>query len=241
MSGLREIALDTETTGTAQRADRIIEVGCVELVDRMPTGRTFHRYCNPAPRRVHPGAYAVHGLSDDFLADKPAFEDVADELFAFLGDARLIIHNAPFDVGMLNFEFSLLLDPPPPLEVDAVLDTMKEARRKLAGRDGKGKSWSLNALAAHFKVNAAARSKFHGALVDAEILAGCYRGLFPPEQQGLTLELAGPAEAAPAEPAARPAFRSRLTDAERARHAAFVAGLGAGALWNEYISEGDDG
>lgn len=237
MSGLREIALDTETTGVDRQADRIIEVGCVELIDMVPTGRVLHRYCCPAPQRVNPGAFRVHGLSDAFLRDKPAFEEIVPELLDFIRGARLVIHNAPFDIGMLNAEFARLFDPPTPLVLDDAIDTMKVARRRLAGKDGKGKSWSLDALAAHFKVSTAARSKHHGALVDAEILATVYRSLCPPVQQGLDLgTVAAPIEAAPT---ARPVYRSRLTDAERERHAAFVAGLGASAIWGDYIGPDD--
>jgi DNA polymerase-3 subunit epsilon len=233
MRGVREHALDVETTGMERGADRVIEIGVVEMLDMIPTGRTFHRYLCPAPRRVHPGAFRVHGLSDAFLRDKPPFEDVAEELIAFIGDARLVIHNAPFDVGMLNHEFSLLFDPPAPIRLDDVVDTLKVARRKLPGLKSKG----LDALAAHFKVNAAGRARHHGALVDAEILAGIYRGLNPPEQQGFALEV--PVSAPVAEPAPRPVFRPRLTDAERERHEAFVRSLGPGAIWNEYIGADD--
>jgi DNA polymerase-3 subunit epsilon len=100
----REIILDTATTSTDAKVDRIIEVGCVELVNHSPIGRTFHRYCNPQ-RAVHPDAFAVHGLSDAFLSDKPIFAEIAPELLAFIGDGTLVIHNAPFDVGFLNAEF----------------------------------------------------------------------------------------------------------------------------------------
>lgn len=236
----RIVCLDTETTGVSRTEDRIIEVGCVELVGGQPTGRVLHRYCNPAPRRVNPGAFAVHGLSNAFLADKPPFDAIVDELLAFIRGAQLVIHNAPFDVGMLNAEFARLYDPPAPLVVDDVVDTMRDARKRLAGKDGKGKSWSLDALAAHFKISTAARSRHHGALVDAEILAAVYRALNPPEQRGLDLFAAPAAADVEAEaPTVRPVFRSRLTDAERERHAAFVAGLGPSAVWNDYIG-GDD-
>lgn len=234
MSGLREVCLDTETTGM-EAEDRIVEVGAVELIDKLPTGRTFQAYINPAPRRVHPGAFRVHGLSERFLADKPSFEDVAPAFLEFIAGARLVIHNAPFDVGMLNREFARLFDPPEPIRLDDVHDTLRQARRELPDMKSKG----LDALAARFKVNAAARSKHHGALVDAEILAGVYRGLNPARQEGLSLEHV--AEAGEAAPAGPRVFRSRITAEELARHQAFVAELGAGAVWGDYLGGGNEG
>ncbi|WP_375465660.1 DNA polymerase III subunit epsilon [uncultured Methylobacterium sp.] len=233
----REIVLDTETTGIdARTGDRLIEVGAVELVNHIPTGRTFHRYCNPQ-RAVSEGAFKVHGLSDAFLADKPAFSEIADALIAFCGDARLVIHNAPFDVGFLNMEYARLgAKAPAPIVLDAVVDTLTVARRKHPGAAN-----SLDALCSRYGIDTTRRTK-HGALLDAQILAEVYIELLGGKQTGFDLgavQASGlvpvPAEGAPVR--ARPAPRSRLTAEERARHDAFRAGLGAGAIWADYIGE----
>jgi DNA polymerase III subunit epsilon len=233
---LREIVLDTETTGTEARGgDRLIEIGAVELLNHIPTGRTFHRYCNPQ-RPVSEGAFAVHGLSDAFLADKPTFAEIAGALLAFLGDGRLVIHNAPFDVGFLNMEYARLGDgAPPPIQLEAVVDTLPMARRKHPGAAN-----NLDALCARYGIDNARRTK-HGALLDAQILAEVYVELLGGKQTSLGLleaGTAGPAAGAPVQPG-RPAaprpYRSRLTEAERARHDGFRASLGPTAIWAEYI------
>jgi DNA polymerase-3 subunit epsilon len=235
---MREIVLDTETTSTDAKVDRIIEVGCVELVNHMQTGRTFHRYCNPQ-RAVHPDAVAVHGLTDAFLADKALFAAIAPELLAFIVDATLVIHNAPFDVGFLNAEFARLPEPrPASIQLDAVVDTLLIARRKHAGANN-----TLDALCTRYGVDRSRRTK-HGALLDAQILAEVYVELLGGKQVGFDL---GPVAAAPAQaveeaarPAARRVFKSRLTDGERERHAAFVGTIKT-PIWAEYISEEANG
>ncbi|MET3409421.1 DNA polymerase III subunit epsilon [Methylobacterium sp. 1030] len=234
---MREIVLDTETTSTDPKVERIIEVGCVELINHTQTGRTFHRYCNPQ-RAVHPDALAVHGLSDSFLADKPLFAEIAADLLAFIDGATLVIHNAPFDVGFLNAEYARLPAPQPaPIVLDDVVDTLLLARRKHAGAAN-----NLDALCTRYGIDRSRRTK-HGALLDAQILAEVYVELLGGKQTGFDL---GPVAATPAhvaEEAARSAaprvFKSRLTDAERAQHAAFVGTLKS-PIWADYISESDD-
>jgi DNA polymerase-3 subunit epsilon len=231
---MREIVLDTETTGTDPGAgDRIVEIGCVELVNHVPTGRHFHRYLNPE-RAMSAGALAVHGLSDAFLADKPVFAAIADALLDFVGDGRLVIHNAGFDVAFLNAEFARLGYPA--LALDQVIDTLALARRKHPGASN-----SLDALCGRYGIDNSRRTK-HGALLDAEILAEVYIELIGGKQAGLDLVVA------PSAPAGRVAFAaareprpritlSRLTDAERAAHAAFIETLGPDALWRSYLAE----
>jgi DNA polymerase-3 subunit epsilon len=229
----RHVCLDTETTGMDREGDRIIEIGCVELVDRKQTGRTFQRYLSPGNVRVHPKAFEVHGLSDAFLADKPTFEDVAEEFLAFIDGAVLVIHNAPFDVGFLNAEMRRLFDPPPPIVLGDVTDTVKEARRMFPG----GKA-GLDALMTKFKIKTP-RGK-HGALLDAQILAEIFLHLTAPKQTGLALDaLQGPLDVDDADIPRGSARRlaPRLTDAERERHAAFIAGLGKAPIWADYLGE----
>jgi len=161
----RKIVLDTETTGLDFRlGHRVIEIGCIEIVGRKPTGRQFHRYLNPE-RDIDAGAVAVHGLTNEFLADRPKFREVADELVDFLRDAELLIHNAPFDMGFLNHEMKLL-DKLPIGEITTnVVDTLKMARELRPGRKN-----SLDALCTEYGINNANR-QLHGALLDAELLA----------------------------------------------------------------------
>ncbi|WP_375456160.1 DNA polymerase III subunit epsilon [uncultured Methylobacterium sp.] len=235
----REIVLDTETTGIDPKAgERLIEVGAVELRNHIPTGRTFHKYCNPQ-RAVSEGAFKVHGLSDAFLSDKPTFAEIAAELLAFCGDARLVIHNAPFDVGFLNMEYARLgANAPPPIVLDAVVDTLAVARRKHPGAPA-----NLDALCSRYGIDTTRRTK-HGALLDAQILAEVYIELLGGKQTGFDLGVTAVAAAAAdrsgdGPPRAPRTPRIRLTDAERARHDAFRAGLGADAIWGAYV--GTDG
>ena len=232
---MREIVLDTETTGTDPAAgDRVIEIGCVELVNHVPTGRTYHVYLNPE-RAVSAGAQGVHGLSNGFLADKPVFAAVADELIAFIGDGRLVIHNAGFDVAFLNAEFARTGHPA--LGLEDVIDTLSLARRKHPGASN-----SLDALCARYGIDNSRRTK-HGALLDAEILAEVYIELIGGKQAGLDLTIAATAPTAaqaitgrPREVRPRIAI-SKLTEAERGAHEALVQSLGPNALWREYIRE----
>ncbi|MBW8367490.1 MAG: DNA polymerase III subunit epsilon [Arenimonas sp.] len=169
---MRQIVLDTETTGLSwEKGNRIVEVGCIELVERRPTGRRFQRYFNPG-REMEPGAQEVTGLSLDFLLDKPRFELVLDELLDFIRGAELIIHNASFDVGFLNHELSLAGAHYGRLEHhSSVLDTLKMARERFPGQRN-----SLDALCKRLGVENGHR-KLHGALLDAELLAEVYLGL----------------------------------------------------------------
>lgn len=195
----RQIFLDTETTGLDPRqGHRIIEVAGVEMVNRRPTGRHFHRYLNPQ-REIDAGAEAVHGLSSAFLQDKPYFADIVDELLVFLGDAELVIHNAPFDIGFLNHELGLLGRAPMADYCPMVLDTLKLAKDLHPGQKN-----NLNALCRRYEVDNASRT-LHGALLDAELLAAVYLGMtrgqdslmIAMETQPLQATLAGSAPAAP--------------------------------------------
>jgi DNA polymerase-3 subunit epsilon len=163
---MREIALDTETTGiSAQQGHRVIEIGAVEMINHFRTGKHFHAYINPQ-RPVDEGAFKVHGISDDFLKDKPLFKDIVSDFLEFIGDSRLVIHNAPFDIGFLNHHLHQLgvgL-----LQNDRVLDTLELARKKFPGAKN-----SLDALCNRFSIDLSAREK-HGALLDSELLADVY-------------------------------------------------------------------
>lgn len=167
-AALRQIFLDTETTGlSADNGDRVIELGCIEMVNRRLTGNTLHLYFNPE-RSSHPDAVRVHGITDEFLADKPRFVDCADEVTAFLGGAEIIIHNASFDVGFLNAELRRAERPLVAQTVAQVTDTLLMAREMYPG-----KSNSLDALCKRLEVDTSQRS-FHGALLDAGLLAQVY-------------------------------------------------------------------
>jgi DNA polymerase-3 subunit epsilon len=234
---LREIVLDTETTGTDHaKGDRIIEIGCVELLNHIPTGKNYHVYINPE-YPVSPGAFAVHGLSDEFLADKPVFAAIVDGFYEFIRGARLVIHNAAFDIGFINAEFARTGHPP--IALPDVVDTLIMARRKHPGAAN-----NLDALCSRYGIDNSKRTR-HGALLDAEILADVYIELIGGRQVGFDLSAkpakgGGPAArhqaGAPREAKPRPMI-SRLTDAERAAHAAFIEQLGPNALWREYLGE----
>jgi DNA polymerase-3 subunit epsilon len=233
---MREIVLDTETTGLdALKGDRLIEIGCVEIVNRFITGRNFHAYLNPE-RPVHPDAFAVHGLSDAFLADKPKFAAVVDEFLAFIGDDPLVIHNAAFDIGFLNMELKKLGRTA--LSQDRVIDTLQIARRRHPGQQN-----SLDALCTRYGIDNARRTK-HGALLDSEILAEVYGELTGGKQAAFLLGGAGETgQLSSARVAARAAARVELApipliiEDERERHLAFVAEMGTKAIWNEYRVE----
>ena len=230
---MREIVFDTETTGLdARNGDRLVEIGGVELLNHIPTGRSFHRYLNPG-RPVHPDAVAVHGLTDAFLADKPRFEAVVDEFLAFVGDSALVAHNAGFDREFINAE--LERTGRPPLPEARFVDTLLIARRRHPGAAN-----SLDALCARYNIDASART-VHGALLDAEILADVYLELLGGRQAMLALSLedgAGPEAvvAVAIEPRPRP-LPPRLTEADREAHRAFVADLGGTPVWARYWSD----
>lgn len=227
---MREIILDTETTGL-DPADghRIVEIGCVELLNAIPTGETFHVYLDP--ERDMPGeAFRVHGLSAEFLAGKPVFAKIAEDFLKFTGDAKIIAHNAEFDVRFLNAELALL--GLPPIVADRVIDTLTLARRKFPGAAN-----SLDALCARYGIDTSRRTK-HGALLDAEILADVYAELSGGRQAHLVFgERAGSAgDGGESFLTQRPRpLAPRLSDEELTRHRAFVATLGAEPLWNIYL------
>jgi len=231
---MREIVLDTETTGLdPYQGHRMVEIGCIELVNRIPSGNTFHRYFNPE-RDIPPEALAVHGLSDEFLKDKLFFAEVVDELIAFLGDAPLVAHNASFDLGFLNAEFERVGRPP--IARERLVDTLLIARRKHPGGSNR-----LDDLCARYAIDNSRRTK-HGALLDAELLAEVYVELIGARQAQLVLAQTNVAARAVGEPII---VRERLvplipavTADERAAHRAFIATLGDNAIWRDYVSSG---
>ena len=230
---VREIILDTETTGLdPATGDRIVEIGAVELLNHLPTGRTYHVYINPE-RDMPKEAEAVHGLSSAFLKDKPVFAAIAREFLEFLGDAALIIHNASFDMAFINAELGFVRLPAIPPE--RVVDTLHIARQKHPGASN-----SLDALCRRYGIDNSKRTK-HGALLDSELLAEVYLELIGGRQTALILEASITKKAAAVVAAQiaqqRPVpLPPRLTDEERAAHAAFVAELGEHALWKQGVN-----
>ena len=229
---MREIVFDTETTGLDPKTgDRLVEIGCVEILNRFPTGKSYHVYLNPQ-RSMPREAFDVHGLSEEFLADKPLFDDVADAFLAFVGDAVLVAHNASFDMGFINFE--LKRSGRPSIGNERVIDTLVLARRKFPGAAA-----SLDALCSRFGIDRSRRVK-HGALLDAELLAEVYLELNGGRQADLGLAVAVEAVEVDAtgEPVAvrqRPhALAPRLNAAELAAHTAFCAAIGDKAIWAKY-------
>jgi len=212
---MREIVLDTETTGLDPSAGhRIVEIGCVELVNHVPSGVTFQIYLNP-DRPMPADAFEIHGLSDDFLADKPRFHEVANEVLAFLAESPLVIHNAAFDLRFLNAELVALNLPP--IDSGRAVDTIQLARAKFPGAPA-----SLDALCKRFAVDASARSK-HGALLDAELLAEVYLELIGGRQPDLTLDSVEVALAHATGPRPqRPPRPHAPSPAELAAHQAFI-------------------
>ena len=229
---MREIVLDTETTGLDPlRGDRLVEVGCIELFNRMPTGQTFHRYMNPE-REMSAEAFAVHGLSTLFLADKPFFHEVVEEFLEFLGDAPLVIHNASFDISFINAELDRIKRPPIPRE--RLVDTLLLARRKHPGVSNR-----LDDLCSRYAIDNSHRTK-HGALLDAELLAEVYVDLIGARQSVLILATemteirVGGSGEMPRRLRPVP-LAPRVTDADREAHRAFIATLGDKPIWNEYL------
>jgi DNA polymerase-3 subunit epsilon len=229
---MREIVLDTETTGLDPLdGHRLVEIGCVELINRIPSGQTFHRYFNPE-RGMPAEAFAVHGLSEEFLKDKLFFAEAADDLIAFLGDAPLVIHNALFDLGFINAELERASRPP--IARERLVDTLLIARRKHPGGSNR-----LDDLCVRYAIDNSRRTR-HGALLDAELLAEVYVELIGARQAQLVLSQA----AAPGQTIGEPIIiRERLvplvptvTAEDRAAHRAFIATLGENAIWREYVS-----
>ncbi len=226
---MREIVLDTETTGLDPfDGHRIVEIGCVELVNRIPTGRVWHYHVNPE-RDMPYAAFEVHGLTTEFLRDKPRFADLADDLLAFIDSAMLVMHNAPFDFGFLNAELDRIARPL--LNWDRVVDTLALARRRHPGAP-----CSLDALCKRYGIDLSEREK-HSALLDCRLLARVYAELVGGHQARLEFSLAGGQAAllrTHALPVRRRPLPPRLTAAEIEAHRAFVASLGAGAVWLRY-------
>jgi DNA polymerase-3 subunit epsilon len=228
---MREIVFDTETTGLDSRLDRVIEIGGIELVNRFPTGRVFHHYIEPQGREIHPDAAAVHGITNAALAGKPVFRDIADEFSAFIDGARLVAHNANFDIGFINAEFARVGFAP--VGADRVVDTLALARRKHPMGPN-----SLDALCRRYGIDNSRRTK-HGALLDSELLAEVYIELIGGRQAALGLEVVEQtakigvsAVGVSIEIVRRErVLLPRLTDAERAAHAEMVRQMGAAALW----------
>ena len=227
---MREIVLDTETTGLdPETGDRIVEIGAVELQGHIATGRTYHQYINPE-RDVPQGAVDVHGLTADFLSDKPVFAQIAADFLEFIGDAKLVIHNAAFDMKFLNAE--LKWQKMAQIPYDRAIDTLEIARKKFPGSPA-----SLDALCRRYGIDNSART-LHGALLDSEILADVYLELIGGRQPGLVLTTSGDLgtgeNGAAWKPKPRPVpLPSRLTKAEAEAHAAFVAAMGDKALWSK--------
>jgi DNA polymerase-3 subunit epsilon len=226
---MREIVLDTETTGFEPgEGDRIVEIGAVELIGHVPTGRTYHQYINPQ-RSMPAGAFAVHGLGDEFLADKPLFKDIAQAFVDFVGNDKMVIHNAAFDMKFLNAELGWLNMPLLPM--DQSLDTLAIARRRFPGSPA-----SLDALCRRFGIDNTSRT-LHGALLDSEILAEVYLELIGGRQPDFALASSShkTSDASGGEdwrPMPRPQpLPSRLLNEEAAAHSAFVDSLGDGSVW----------
>jgi len=225
---MREIVLDTETTGLDPfDGDRVVEIGAVELFNHMPTGKTYHQYINPE-RDMPAGAFAVHGLSEKFLSDKPVFASIAQAFLDFVQDSRLIIHNASFDMKFLNAELDWCSHKQLPM--GQALDTLAIARKKFAGAQN-----SLDALCRRFGIDNSART-LHGALLDSEILAEVYLELIGGRQPDFALKVVqntsrntpGGDYTPPKRPEPLP---PRLTEHENAAHKAFLKAMGGETLW----------
>ncbi|MFU8880799.1 MAG: DNA polymerase III subunit epsilon [Rhodobacterales bacterium] len=225
---MREIVLDTETTGfEPAEGDRIVEIGAVELYNHMPTGRTFHEYINPQ-RDMPQAAFEVHGLGNDFLRDKPLFAQIGPKFLEFVGDAKLVIHNAAFDMKFLNAELGWVKLPLLPM--DQAIDTLLIARKKFPGSPA-----SLDALCRRFGIQM--ERALHGALLDSQILAEVYLELIGGRQPDFGLSASTLSEDNTTntdnwrpKPRQMP-LKARISDEEAAAHAAFVKAMGDGALW----------
>ncbi|KQV72961.1 DNA polymerase III subunit epsilon [Rhizobium sp. Root1220] len=232
---MREIIFDTETTGLDNRVDRIIEIGGIELDNHFPTGRTIHLYVNPSNQKVHPDALAVHGITDEFLKDKPLFADLAQQILDFFGDAKWIAHNATFDMGFMNAEFARI--GLPPILPERVTDTLSMARRKHPMGPN-----SLDALCRRYGIDNSHRAK-HGALLDSELLADVYIEMIGGRQAALGLGVASSnsngQETAIEEiivgTITRPRqLAARLSGEEQQAHDALIAKLGQKSIWAKY-------
>lgn len=234
----REIVMDTETTGLdAQNGDRLIEIGCVEIYNRIPTGNEYHMFINPDGKQVHPEALAVHGISDEFLADKPLFRDVAGSFLDFIGEDPLVIHNANFDIGFINMELGRLKLAS--ISMDRVVDTLALARRKHPAGPN-----TLDALCRRYGIDNSKRTK-HGAIMDSLLLADVYVELLGERQAALGLgqdldsgsgeiageRLSGKRAGMPAAKQRPEPLQSRLNRDDLLKHAEFVKTLSDSPLW----------
>jgi DNA polymerase III subunit epsilon len=232
---MREIVFDTETTGLdPKQGHRLVEIGCVEVLNRFPTGNVFHAYLNPQ-RDMPIEAFNVHGLSAEFLKDKPLFGAVVSDFEVFIGDSQLVAHNASFDMNFLNHELDRVGKAT--IEPNRVVDTLVLARRKLPG----GRH-SLDALCERFGIDISRRVK-HGALLDAEILAEVYVELLGGRQSALFADQVSErtgsnVRALPVKPRAE-ALPSQVTADDIAKHSAFIAEMGEKAVWSRYIRKQD--
>lgn len=231
---MREIVMDTETTGLSpNEGHRIVEIGCVELLNHVPTGKVYHQYINPE-RDMPEEAFAVHGLSAERLRPEPVFARIGDAFLDFIGDANLVIHNASFDMKFLNAELTAMGRPPLPWE--RAIDTLAIARKRFPGSPS-----SLDALCRRFGIDNSSRT-LHGALLDSEILAEVYLELIGGKQPDFALSGAprrsdrpDPSPGQPQEIGARPRpLKSRLSPEEKAAHDAFVESLGETAVWTRH-------
>lgn len=232
---MREIIFDTETTGLSpENGDRIIEIGAIELVNRFPTGNTFHEYLHPGDQEIHPDAQRIHGISREQLKDKPSFGDILPKFQEFFGDGTLIAHNARFDVGFFDSELARVGQPP--VDGTRVVDTLAIAKRKFPGARN-----SLDALCDRFGISRATRT-LHGALLDSELLADVYIELTGGRQVGMSLEIAsGDTSSADDEAVATSPLRkrdrpldSRLSAQETIAHNTMIENMGDGAIWNRW-------
>lgn len=234
---VREIVFDTETTGfDPKTGDRIVEIGCIELVNHIVTGQTFHVYINPERSMPHE-AFKVHGLSDEFLSDKPKFAEIAKDFAAFIEDARLVAHNADFDVKFVNAEFARI--GLPPISRDRVVDTLALAKRRHTTGP-----YSLDALCSRYGIDNS-RREFHGALLDSELLAEVYVELLGGRQAalGLVTEDNGRGARKTASSGTTTATRRtretplapRVSEDELAAHRTFVSKMGDGSVWRKYV------
>jgi DNA polymerase III subunit epsilon len=232
---MREIVLDTETTGLDPlRGDRLVEIGCIELLNHMPTGQVYHCYLNPERDMPHE-AFAVHGLSTEFLSDKPLFAAIVDEFLTFIGEAPLIIHNASFDISFINAELGRIARAA--IARERLVDTLLLARRKHPGVSNR-----LDDLCSRYAIDNSKRTK-HGALLDAELLAEVYIDLIGARQSSLILAEAHQAAGGVIIDIGRRVrgqpLTPRVSDEDRAAHRAFVASLGEKAIWREFSGASD--
>jgi len=232
---MREIVLDTETTGLDPlRGDRLVEIGCVEIFNRMPTGQTFHRHINPQ-RDMPAEAFAVHGLSTEFLTTKPLFAEVADEFLEFIGEAPLVIHNASFDISFINAELERIQRPV--IARERLVDTLLLARRKHPGVSNR-----LDDLCSRYAIDNSRRTR-HGALLDAELLAEVYIDLIGARQSQLILAAESRDVRVGVYGGEMPRrqrevpLAARVTEEDRAAHRQFVLTLGERPIWNDFLND----